>query len=145
VISIVAMGLLLSASPEVPERRALWTAIDDLRRTIVMYEGAVATQSRPRPFTWVLRQKRRHLRRLVAITVDLGHGDPPVLWDRREFVAPRKRAAACAQAVGQELRNAAIAETALAVVSAARARALLRRMLRKTRYKHLVAFEGCAG
>ena len=141
---LCTLALAPAATPPSQEQQALWTAIDDLRRTVAMYEAIVAVQEKRRPFAWVARQKRRHERRLVAIAVKLGHGDPPVLWNAREFVAPRARVEACAQAKRQELRNAAIYETALGVVDAASARAHLRRILQKTRYRHLVTFEACA-
>ncbi|HET6584668.1 MAG TPA: hypothetical protein VFG69_14515, partial [Nannocystaceae bacterium] len=131
------------APPPSREKVALWTAIDDLRRTIVMLDAMIAVQPKRRPFSWVVRQKRRHERRLVTITNTLGHGDPPVLWQAEQFVAPRDRAEGCAAAKRQELRNAAIYETALGEVKSPRARAHLRRMLQKTRYRHLVVFEVC--
>jgi len=143
--AVMTFVLAVDPTAGTPEKRALWTAIDDLRRTVAMYEAILAVQPKVRPFPRVLRQKRRHLKRIVAVTVKLGHGDPPVLWDAREFVAPRERAGACAAAARQELRNVAIAETALGVVHAARARAVLAKLQRKARYRHLVAFESCTG
>jgi hypothetical protein len=134
---------LAPATPQSQEQQALWTAIDDLRRSIAMYDAMVQVQPKRRPFKWIARQKRRHERRLVAVTVDRGLGDPPVLWDPKDFVAPRDRVEGCAAGKRQELRNAAIYETALGVVDAPRARAVLRRMLQKTRYRHLVTFEAC--
>ena len=134
---------LTLASPPPPEKQALWTAIDDLRRTIVMLDAMLAVQPKRRPFSWVSRQKKRHEQRLVKITKKLGYGEPPVLWRADQFVPPRSRAEGCAQAKRQELRNAAIYETSLGVVKAPSARAHLRRMLQKTRYRHLVTFEAC--
>ncbi len=143
--TIVALLSCALAGPAAPsrEKEALWTAIDDLRRTIVMYDAVLAKQDKRRPFSWVVRQKRRHVKKLVAITTKLGHGDPPVLWDGTQFLAPTDRVEACAGAKRQELRNIAIYETALGVVNAPSARAHLRRMLQKTRYRQLVAFEAC--
>lgn len=140
---VVLAAVLAIPAPASLEKQALWTAIDDLRRTIVMLDAMIEVQPKRRPFSWVVRQKRRHEKRLVAITTKLGHGDPPVSWKADDFVAPQGRAEGCAQAKRQELRNAAIYETALRVVKAARARAHLRRMLQKTRYRHLVVFEVC--
>ena len=145
-LAAVMFAASLAATPEPgrldDERTVLWTAIDDLRRSIALYQAALAIE-RWQPFPRVLRSKRRQLRRLVKLSVARGHGDPPVLWDPATVASPPERAAACARAVDQELRNAAIYETALAQGSSAAVERKLRAMHRRVREHHIVAFEVC--
>src|SRR5688500_7609884 len=100
---LCALGLLvmLGAPPSGGEREALWTALDDLRRTEALYHAVLAHpgNAKLRPFRRIVREKARHERRLVKLTLKRGYADPPVLWDRRDVQAPADRKAACARAV----------------------------------------------
>ncbi|MBX7080460.1 MAG: hypothetical protein K1X88_14780 [Nannocystaceae bacterium] len=146
VLLLLASTPALAAMPEPgrldDEKTALWTAIDDVRRSIALYEATLA-HGKWRPFPRILRAKRRHARRLVKLALARGHGDPPVLWDRAGVAAPPERTAACARAVDQELRNAAIYETALAQRLSPRVERRLRAIHRVVRNRHIVAFEAC--
>lgn len=136
---------MLGAAPSGGEREALWTALDDLRRTQALYDAVLAHpgNAKLRPFRRIVREKHRHERRLVKVTLQRGHADPPVLWDRRDVEAPADRTAACARAVDQELRNAAIYETAMALPLGARVMRAMRRMHRRVRNRHIPSFEAC--
>ncbi|MBC8067497.1 MAG: hypothetical protein IAG13_04115 [Deltaproteobacteria bacterium] len=142
-----ALGLLvmLGSPPSGGEREALWTALDDLRRTEALYRAVLAHPGnhKLRPFHRILREKRRHERRLVKLTLKRGYADPPVLWDRRDVEAPGDRTAACARAVDQELRNAAIYETAMALPLAPRVMRAMRAIHRRVRNRHIPSFEAC--
>lgn len=148
---MLALAVVLALAPAPgaadPEKQALWTAIDDVRRSIALYEKILDAHAdgrrKLRPFPRVLRQKRRHLARLVKLSQARGHGDPPVLWDPAQITAPADPRAACARAVDQELRNAAIYETALGLPLAARVARVMASLDRKVRDRHIPAFEAC--
>ncbi len=116
--SVIALTLLLDVAGTDEEKRTLWTAVDDVRRSLALYQAVLRVQPKLRPFPRVLRQKRRHLKRLLKRSAARGHGVPPVLWDATQIKVPPGRKAACARAVDQELRNAAIYETALSMAVA---------------------------
>lgn len=141
----LALVALLAVPPSGGEQRALWTAIDDVRRTEAMYEAilAVPALEKARPFPATLRQKRRHERRLVKLAIRRGYGDAPVLWNRAEIEVPTDKRSACALAVTQELRNAAIYETALALPLSAAVLRVMRSIHRRVRGRHVPNFEAC--
>lgn len=140
-----ALFVALAAPASGGEREALWTAIDDVRRTIVLYKAVLAQprERKLRPFPRILRAKRRHETRLVKLALRRGYGDPPVLWDRNDVVAPTGRAGACARAVDQELRNAAIYETAMALPLSPSVMRAMRGIHRRVRNRDIPSFEGC--
>jgi hypothetical protein len=144
---LCALGLLvmLGAPPSGGEREALWTALDDLRRTEALYHAVLAQpgNAKLRPFRRIVREKVRHERRLVKLTLKRGYADPPVLWDRRDVQAPADRTAACARAVDQELRNAAIYETAMALPLATAVMRAMRALHLRVRNRHIPSFESC--
>lgn len=141
----VTLALLLAPTPSGGEQRALWTAIDDVRRSQAIYEAVLAHPStkKLRPFPRILRAKRRHEKRLVKVAIKRGYGDPPVQWNRSEVVAPGDERASCAMAVDQELRNAAIYETAMALPLAGRTMRVFRRIHRRVRHHDVPDFESC--
>ncbi len=121
---------------------ALDTAVDDIRRSLAMYEGYVANHGRVRPFPWIIRQKRRQERQLVRLADKRGLSVPPVLWDAKSVRVPGQRVEACSQAINHELRNVAIYERALELWSGYGS-GLFRRLRTRARHKHLPAFERC--
>lgn len=142
---VLAIVLLFADGRGGGEKQAVWTAIDDVRRTVALYEAVLAQQPKHRmgPFGRILRHKRRHERRLVKLAVRRGLGDPPVLWDRAAVTAPGERKPACARAVDQELRNAAIYETAMGLPLSAATLRTMRSIHRRVRNRHIPAFEAC--
>ncbi len=143
---VALLGLqLFAAPPNGGEQQALWTAIDDVRRTEALYEAVLAhpRKRKLRPFPRILREKQRHEKRLVKLVVKRGYGDPPVLWDRRDVTAPADKKAACARAVDQELRNAAIYETAMALPLSPAVMRTMRAIHRRVRNRHIPNFEAC--
>jgi hypothetical protein len=141
----VLVFAMFVAPPSGGEREALWTAIDDVRRTEALYRAVLAHpgNGKLRPFPRILREKQRHEKRLVKLVIKRGYGDPPVLWDRRDVQAPAGRKAACARAVDQELRNAAIYETAMALPLAPAVMRAMRAIHRRVRGRHIPNFEAC--
>lgn len=137
--------LIWAPEPSGGEQRALWTAIDDVRRSQAIYEAVLAhpNTAKLRPFPRILRAKKRHEKRLVKVAIKRGYGDPPVQWNRSEVVAPGKKRASCAMGVDQELRNAAIYETAMAIPLAGRTMRVFRRIHRRVRNDQVPAFEAC--
>lgn len=142
--TLVVLGMLATPSSG-GERQALWTAIDDVRRTEALYEAVLAhpRKRKLRPFPRILRDKQRDERRLVKLAIKRGYGDPPVLWDRTQVSAPADRKAACARAVDQELRNAAIYETAMALPLAPAVMRAMRSIHRRVRGRQVPTFEAC--
>jgi hypothetical protein len=144
---MLVLVLALALAPEASggEQRALWTAIDDVRRSQAIYEAVLAhpATKKLRPFPRILRAKRRHEKRLVKVAIKLGYGDPPVQWNRSEVIAPGDERGACAMAVDQELRNAAIYETAMAIPMSGRAQRVIRRIHRRVRGTDIPDFEAC--
>jgi hypothetical protein len=144
-IASLVLVAMLAGPTSGGEQQALWTAIDDLRRTEVLYEAVLAHHEKRklRPFPRILREKRRHEKRLVKLAIKRGYGDPPVLWDRGDVSAPADRKAACARAVDQELRNAAIYETAMALPLSPAVMRAFRALHRRVRNHSLLNFEAC--
>ena len=142
---LLVVAWMLAGPPSGGEQQALWTAIDDLRRSEVLYEAVLAhpRKRKLRPFPRILREKKRHEKRLVKLALERGYGDPPVLWDRGDVSAPADRKAACARAVDQELRNAAIYETAMALPLSPAVMHAFRAIHRRVRNRHIPNFEAC--
>jgi hypothetical protein len=144
---MLALVLALVLTPEASggEQRALWTAIDDVRRSQAIYEAVLAhpNTKKLRPFARILRAKKRHEKRLVKVAIKRGYGDPPVQWNRSEVIAPGDKRASCAMGVDQELRNAAIYETAMAIPLSGRAQRVIRRIHRRVRNHDVPDFEAC--
>lgn len=143
--TLLSLVLMLAGPPSGGEKQALWTAIDDLRRTEVLYEAVLAQprKRKLRPFPRILREKKRHEQRLVKLAIKRGYGDPPVLWDRGDVSVPVGKKGSCAAAVGQELRNAAIYETAMALPLAPSVMSAFRAIHRRVRNRHIPNFEAC--
>lgn len=141
----VMLAMLLAPEPSGGEQRALWTAIDDVRRSQAIYEAILAhpNTAKLRPFPRILRAKKRHEKRLVKVAIKRGYGDPPVQWNRSEVIAPGEKRASCAMAVDQELRNAAIYETAMALPLAGRTMRVMRWVHRRVRNHDVTDFEAC--
>ena len=143
----LAMSSLLIGAPEPSggEQRALWTAIDDVRRSQAIYAAILAhpNTAKLRPFPRIGRAKQRHEKRLVRVAIKRGYGDPPVQWNRSEVIAPGEKRASCAMAVSQELRNAAIYETAMALPLAGPTMRVMRRVHRRVRNHDVPDFEAC--
>lgn len=139
-------ALLFALAPEPPAKlelqQILHTSLDDVRRTIAYYEKVVASHDKRYPFRWVLRQKRRQERRILRLHARHELKVTKPQWSPDQIRVPPERVAACSKAVEHELRNAAIYERALERLSGS-TRSVFWRLHRRTRYKHLTAFERC--
>jgi hypothetical protein len=119
------------------------TAIDDLRRSRALYGNVVNSLGHKPPFSWVDRQKEKMEAKLLKLAAKLSIDVPPPLWKAEDVPTPKDRDEACSFAVTQELRNVAIAERALEAFDGGKGRRMFKRIHRRTRHKHLRAFERC--
>ena len=144
-LSVTALFLTLVASDPMvalERRQILHAALDDVRRSEAYYRKVIASHEKRRPFVWVLRQKRRHERRILRLFGRHELSVPDPQWTEDQIRVPTQRVGACSQAVQHELRNAAIYERAIQRLKG-RAHNVFWRLHQRVRYKHLTAFERC--
>ncbi len=91
--------------------RSLDDAVQELQKSIDLYQKVLIHHPKAPAFGAVLRKKKRHLGRLLKLYGSHGLTTPE--REKPEMVAPDSVAAACAKAAAQEKRNAAAFEAVL--------------------------------
>lgn len=138
-----ALALVAAEEPQSVEQKILYTALDEVRRAEAFYRRFQEEGGKIVPFSWVVRQERRHEKRLLKLIAKLGYPQPKQMWKAEDIKIPGELVEACSQAVSHELRQAAIYEQGSQTLRVGRSKTQLRRLARRTRYKHLPRFEAC--
>lgn len=121
---------------------ALREALEDEYRARATYRKVIEAFGPVRPFVNIVEAEDRHAKALLALFAQFGIEPPRDTWPERVTVPP-SLAAACRAGVEAEIENQAMYARLLREVDDPHALAVMRRLQRASRERHLPAFQRC--
>jgi len=117
-------------------------ALDDEYKARATYRKVIEVFGPVRPFVNIVEGEDRHAKALLALLTRYGVEPPQDTWTER-VTAPRTLVEACRAGIEAEIENEAMYERLLRQINDPAACALMRRLQRASRERHLPAFERC--
>lgn len=129
-------------TPDAKTTAALREALNDEYKARATYRKVIEAFGPVRPFINIVRAEDRHVKALLALFAQFGEQPAPDTWPER-VKAPRTLAEACKAAVEAEIENEAMYKRLLEQIGDPRALAVMRRLQRASKERHLPAFQQC--
>jgi tetratricopeptide (TPR) repeat protein len=141
-VSIESRDQRDSSRAEEAADRALQNALDELRKSISLYQKILAQHPSATVVKRILAKKRRHEKRMVKLFSNLDVELPTA----REYEGkiPDGLAGACAKAAAQEKKNAAAFEETLELFDSRELWRVMNRFIRHSERRDRPRFEGCS-
>jgi rubrerythrin len=130
------------SAPDAQTVEVLREALEDEFRARAAYRKVIEAFGPVRPFVNIVEAEDRHAQALLALFAAFGVEPPPDSWPER-VGAPASFAEACRAGVQAEIMNEAMYDRLLRRTSHPAVLAVLRRLQRASRERHLPAFQRC--
>jgi rubrerythrin len=129
-------------APDAKTLEALREALDDEYRARASYRAVIEAFGPVRPFVNIVEAEGRHAEALLTLFARFGIDPPEDTWPGR-VTAPATLAEACRVGIEAEIENEEMYERLLGQISDPAALAVMRRLQRASRDRHLPAFRRC--